>query len=58
VQLSRAAGVLPGIKACYQDDSDRTYSSAARGSLTGLSVPFLEVMEPFREVRPNAPAGW
>jgi hypothetical protein len=30
---------------------------AARSSLTGLSVPFWEVREPFREVRPIAPAG-
>ena len=33
------------------------HASAACSSLTGLSWPFGEVKEPFREVRPIAPAG-
>lgn len=37
--------------------SGRMSASAARSSLTGLSVQFWEVREPFREVRPIAPAG-
>ena len=37
--------------------SGRSSASAACSSLTGLSVPFWEVREPFREVRPIAPAG-